>query len=153
MLVHYVKIVNSPNGEIPSLVRPYVVQDEKKEFRTGLLYLSAFHRSLDFVSGLSNGKLGEFIDGGRNNNLDDFEPRIVERTFKVVDYVSDKQRDVRDPSLIDDVVLEALVASIRVNLDARSATVRNFGQPMLKVSDVLVGPFDLCSGVAKPHIR
>lgn len=153
MLVHYVKIVESPNGEIPSLVRPYIVQHESEEFRTGLLYLSAFHRSLEFVSGLSNGKLGEFIDGGRNNNLDDFEPRIVERAFKVVDYVSDKQRDVRDPSLIDDVMLKALVASIRVNLDARSATVGNFGQPMFKVSDVLVGPFDLCSGVAKLHTR
>lgn len=152
MLVHYVKLVKSPNGEIPSLVRPYIVQHESKEFRTGLLYLSAFHRSLEFISGLSNGKLGEFIDGGRNNNLDNFEPRIVQRAFKVVDYVSDKQRDVGNPSLIDDVMLEALVASIRVNLDAGSATVGNFGQPILKVSDVLVGPFDFQSGLVEAHV-
>jgi hypothetical protein len=41
-----------------------------------------------------------------------------------VNYVPDKQREIRDPPLIDNVILEAFVASIRVDLDAGSVVVR-----------------------------
>jgi hypothetical protein len=152
MFVSFVENVNGPNKKIPSTVRAYLVKHQPKQSRAGFVYFSPAQGTFKFFMSGKNGKLGEAAESAGCGSFNGFNPSIVEGAFEVVDSITNQQGDGGKELLsVCDIVNDGLIGRLRVNLDARHVTVWQVGEPFFQFIDMLVGPFDLCSGVAKLH--
>jgi hypothetical protein len=154
VFVSFVENVDFPKGKIPSLVRAYFVKHQIKKPCAGQVYCSPAQGGFKvFPSGI-HGELGEVAEGRRGDSLDSFDPCIIEGAFEIVDGITNHQGGVGEKLIfVRDVVNEDLIGRLRVNLDARHVTVWQIGEPFFQFTDVFIGPFDLCSGIIKPHTR
>ena len=154
VFVSYIENMNGPNKKIPSIVRAYLVKHEIEKTWAGDVYFSpAQGRFKLFASGI-NGKLGKLAEGAGRGSFNGFNPGIIEGAFKVVDSIANKQGEIGKEFLsVSDIVNDSLIGKLRVDLDARHITIWQVGEPFFQFTDVLVGPFDLCSGVVKLHAR
>lgn len=154
MLIPLVKSVYSPNKVIPSTVRAYLVKHQVEQPWAGNIYFVPAQATFQSFKGLINGKFGILTDGAGSRQLDSFDPSIVQGAFEVVDNIPNSQGYVgKDFLSIYDVVNKGVVGKIRIDIDARHITVWQVGDPLFQFLNVMVGPFDLCSGVAKFHAR
>jgi hypothetical protein len=118
------------------------------------MYFSPAQGSFKSFMSRVDGKLGEVPQGGGSGPLDSFNPRIIESAFEVVDNIANEQGyGGKELLSLCDIVNDGLIGRLRVNLDVRHVTVWQVGEPFFQFTDMLVGPFDLRSGVAKPHAK
>ena len=154
VFVSFIENVNGPNKKIPSTVRAYLVKHQIEKPRAGDVRFSPAQGSFKSFMGGINGKLREVAEGGGCSSFNGFNPSIVEGAFEVVDSIANQQRDSGKELLsVCDIVNDSLIGKLRVNIDSRHVTVWQVGEPFFQFTDMLVGPFDFCSGVAKLHIR
>lgn len=143
MFVQNIKLVETPEGPIPSFIRLYRVGDEPRDFWGGSLYRSitlgifkvfplATKREID---------LGSFFPGDSGYC---FIGEQIKRRTKIVDSVPDDEgRNFWKRLSNSDA--EGLVSSLRVFIDADTIKVSILErlEHSPKILDVLLGPLDL----------
>ena len=152
MFVSLVENVNGPDGKVTSVVRAYNVKHQSEKGVAGHVYFCPAQGGLKGLAGRIHGELGELAQGERSTAFDSLNPGIIEGAFEIVDRVPDPQSGFGENLIsVLDIVNESLIRKLRVNLDSGNVTIWQVGEPFLQFTDVFVGPFDFCSGVAKCH--
>jgi len=143
VLVENVEIVESTEGIIPSLVRFYDIHNVVTDSLGGLRYQSAIDGTFQFLRGFSEWESGVRIvefEPPKNHFIDS----KIQSTFKVVDGIPHNQRKFfwHGFSYCE---LKALLSSLRVSLNDKRVEVclRESPQTRMKITDVLLGPFNL----------
>ncbi len=154
MFVSFIENVNGPHKKIPSTIRAYIVKHQLKKPWAGDIYFSPAQGCFKGFRSFINRKFGELAEGVGCGSFNGLDPSVVESAFEVVDSIANPQGDVGEERFsVCDIVNDSLVGKLRVNIDARHVTVWQAGEPFFQFTDMLVGPFDLGSGVAKLHAR
>jgi hypothetical protein len=149
MLIPVTEIVNSPQGNIPSIVRLYFVEHEPVQVRAGNVYFSIRKPSFHFFGGLPHREFGPIINERRNQFLDCDQPSIVEGAFKVVECVSNHQGNVIEGMNIDESVFKELTSGCRIGIDSSSVSIVQQRNSSFDVRDVLIGPLNLQARAVK----
>jgi hypothetical protein len=142
VFVEIVKFAESPDGEIPGLVRLYIVNDNIRGVRRGLLYRSLIDGIYKIVPSFVHGECGPTVvyPGVTNYCSND----MIQRGSEVVNGIADDERNlVRQPP--DGSEPENVLSGLRLYIDAETIEVgfQEGGQAGLKLMDVAYGPFDL----------
>ena len=143
MLVNDVEFVQGPEGVIPSVVRFYGIHDEVRDCFGGLMYQSALDGSYKFIPSFSKWESAMVIitPKATENNLINCN---VERPLEVVEGISDHERSVSWKSFRF-LVAKNIFPSLRgfIDNDVVEVTFLEIQNAVVKVTDVLLGPFDL----------
>jgi hypothetical protein len=151
MLVHIASLVDGPNGSISSLVGLYFIHEKVKECAAIDVYLSLYETTFKFIRRQEN---REFVSevaakGFGRQSLADFPPRMVKSAIQIMDSIPDQQSDVSWGLPIAKVVLDEFLSGVRVRLDDGGVGISQDLNSLLKVNDVLIGPFDFEVGAPK----
>lgn len=138
MLVDIVEIVQVPeNISIPSRIRLYHIDDEFPQLLRcfGSTFQSVIDGSYKFIFGFANREILGFRAEAMHN--------VIERTAKVMESIAKSENEVFwDGCSI--LQAQAIARSLRVIIDVnnvRVSIVESLNE-RIKISDVLVGPFD-----------
>jgi len=151
VLVENIQFVQGPQGNIPSLVGFYNIQEKiNDKSRAGvigetLLFQSALDATYKFFPMVTDWKPCTVI-GGSCVGIEDLIVENIKRTLEVVEHVSNDESTAR--SIQSRCInLEKKTVASPVFLDANGVKVRfSKGlQQCIKVIDVLHGPFNLTS--------
>ena len=143
MFVSVVEIVNGPNGNIPSLVRLYCVQQKPVKPIAYDVYFSLRKVSFQFLGGLPHRKLSPIIDERGGDLFNHFQPNVVESAFQIVDSISDAQRDIVEAIGFTEGIGNKLAASLRINLNNSGVCCIQNVNSAFDVRDVVIGPLYL----------
>lgn len=139
VLVDVIDVREFPYIALPSLVRLYFVENELRDFRSGLKYLSVFKGTLNIVP---FGPFREIHSIVRNDTIRD----MIESPLQVVDDVTDNDGNViwRAAHKVD---FQEVLTSARLMLDVDFAEIclPEVLHERIKLLDVAVGPLDFQS--------
>jgi hypothetical protein len=148
MFISDVKVVNGPNGLIPSIARLYLVEHKSKQIRGSSVYASLRHPSFKFFEDFANRELGPVINEGGNQSVDGLEPGIVEGAIQIMDSVPEQQGDIVEGGSIAESVGEDFPSRFRININSSCVRFMQAGDSCVDIRDVLIGPFDLQTGIS-----
>jgi hypothetical protein len=149
VLVSPVHIVNGPDGEVPSVVRLYIAENEVEQPFTGDIYFVPLKRSFKAMQCGMNRKLDMLGIARGDKLLDRLNPNIVEGALKIMDGIPDHYRDILGDGSILQIILDEFVASLRVYLSRDQYSVFQTSESLLHLGDMLIGPFDFEPGVVE----
>ena len=143
VFVEDVEIVKGPKGVIPSLIRFYDIHDEISDLFGGLLYQSAIDNCYKVIPGFSHWKFGKVVVMSQPS-VYDFVNRNIQRAFEVVRRISNDESNV-SWKRVSHFDLKGLLSNISIFIDADTVkvTCTEDQNARVKVSDVLLGPFNL----------
>ncbi len=152
MLVHVISLVDGPNGNIPSLVGLYLVHDSPVESKAVDVYFSLPKKSFKFIHNLSHRELisHRVADRFGREHISNSPPSVVESTAHIVDSIPDKDSNVGSGLFsIAQVMLDDFVSTIRIYLDSSNVGFFQKSNSVLKIADMLIGPFELSTRTFK----
>jgi hypothetical protein len=135
MLVDTIKLGKFPQQKLTSLVRLYLVKDERREVGEGLLYRSVMCGLRYYVVPRSADWQGHPVHAGNSDH------DVVERGSQVMNGIPDDQRNAGWKLCYADD-LDALLSGLEIVLDSQSCEVRiQKGSVLIdKFVDVALGP-------------
>lgn len=135
MLVDTIKLGKFPQQKLTSLVRLYLLKDERREVGEGLLYRSVMCGLRYYVVPRSADWQGHPVHAGNSDH------DVVERGSQVVNGIPDDQRNAGWKLCYADD-LDALLSGLEIVLDSQSCEVRiQKGSVLIdKFVDVALGP-------------
>ncbi len=104
---------------------------------------SPLQRSFKFINGIAHGEFGGIVNEGRGNFIEGLDPSIVESASQVVDGIASNECKLTNGSCVRGIVLDDFLSSMRIDLNSRGAAIWQTAKAVFKVSDVLIGPFEL----------
>jgi hypothetical protein len=135
MLVDTIKLGKLPQPKLTSMVRLYLVNDERREVRDGVFYRSVMCGLQYYVVPRFAHRQGHPVNAGNCDH------DVVERGSQVMNRISDNQRDA-GWKLCNADDLDALCAGVEIILNGQSCEVRIQKGAVLfdKLVDVALGP-------------
>lgn len=147
MFISPVEYVNGPHGTIPSVVGLYLGDYEIVEAGSGLVYFSIPKRIFQKLTSRVNGEFVRLLGSDHGVFHQRTDPRVIKSAFEIMNRVPDHQSKVAGVlAPLANAILQKLISSLRIDLDAGSVLVRQDGDSSFNLRDVLVGPFNFQSG-------
>lgn len=144
VLVFNVECVETPEGfPASSLVRLYGIHDEVDDCFGGLLFQSTITGDYKIIPGIVDRELRVLGPNALSRKLNIVHSE-VESAHKVVDHVpNDQQKTLRGGLICTD--LKEAISGFSIVLDGNTvrASVGELPRLLVKIIDVLIGPFDL----------
>jgi len=151
MFVSVCKVVNGPDGCIPSIMRLYLLDKESEKIGAMSVYVPFNKLPLKFFGGFINRKLGEVpIKRYESKRFDGLKPGIVQRAVKVVNRISDDQRDLLEKRFAQRMA-ELFCTSVRANIHSGGVTVFKVGHQAFDLPDMYIGPLNLSPRLKEIH--
>lgn len=140
VLIQDVKVVEGPDGTIPSLVGLYNIHDEVRDPFGGLLYQPAINGRYKIIPCVSNGKSRIAVIPFQSSK-DHLIDGKIQSSFQIMQGITDYEREVLGHN-VNDISLNDIVSGIRIRIDANSvrATADEFVNPLVNITDVILGP-------------
>jgi hypothetical protein len=145
MFIDVVKVVQSQQSTIPSIVRLYGIHDEVADCYGSAMYQSAIDGRYKFIP---RGFEREFsvivvaFQRPKNNLIDG----VIQSRFEVVQGIAnDKGKLARRRRELHNLDFENIISGLRIVLDSEyvKATYREYLDFTVKICDVMFGPFNL----------
>jgi hypothetical protein len=135
-------VQDTQGSTIPSRVWLDDVENEVDDVRSRYLYFSTHERGFQFLPIIPYRKLNEI--GGTAFPSHDLACHVIKDSTQVVHRIAEDKCDVVRHRL-GYLEYQNVIARIRILLAVKTIKVRaeEFGEPELKLLDVLIGPFDL----------
>ena len=146
MLVSHIHNMHGPNGEIPSVVGLYLARKKIEKSRRGSVYFQIPKGNFKLLAHGINGEFSSLPVATGDQSLNGFQPNIIESALEIVDGISDDQwQAVEGLSILSacKVALDVFQSTVRVYMARNSQSFFQAINAPLKISDVMVGPFDL----------
>lgn len=143
MLVDVVKVMETPEINIPSIVWFEPVDDGLCSCMDSLYYSSSLGRSI-FLRTIANGKSGDTINRGTTVSQDKLSNQMVEGTSKVLNGVSGKSRNgQRNVSSAVKCPFDPIRITIVMDRNLVGVAIEKSVDSRVEVLDVLLGPIGL----------
>jgi hypothetical protein len=149
VFVSVVKIVNGPNGVIPSTARLYRVNHEAIELGAKDVYFGFRERAFYLFDSFPDRELSPIILKGRRDSLNSLEPCIVQRRPEVVDGIAKHKCNIVECVPVSEFMFQNLSTHCRVNVNARGIAAFQSGNARFYILDVGIGPLNLESSVSE----
>lgn len=119
VLVSNVKFVNGPDGNIPSLVRLYLANDELVKIGSGDIYFQVLQGRFKMILGEINREsgLGPVLRG--NQPINGLKPCVVETGPKIMNGIPESQSEFIDECSLRrvcKVALDEFAAAVRIDM-------------------------------------
>ena len=141
-----VEIVKGANiaVAVPSFVRFYSIHKQIKQCRTANYFSSLLKRRFVVLPVVTDEKLSlGGVESLRAQSADDFTVCDIESAAQIMNCVSGNQCEVAPNGSVPRAVVEEMLPRLRVNLDGSGVGIWRSADALLKIRDVLFGPFDL----------
>ena len=116
------------------------------------VYFSPLKSSFECISVRVNRELGVPVSQPQAQLIDSFDPRVIQRTSKIVDGIPENYSDVSE-SLggVFKLIFDELLTCVGVDLNRGSISLLQCAESRIKVQDVLIGPLNLSSSLRESH--
>ena len=117
MLIQDVEFLHSPKSIIPSVISLYPCQHKAEQIGAREVYFSILQSSFEGITRRIGGELSLVADSRRSMSLKGADPCIIKGALEIMECISDEQGDVFDSALIRQVVLDALISKLWMDID------------------------------------